>query len=152
MYCYIRRLFEQCSIPLFSLLHPSLDRLPRISDFLIHHPRAKFTVHLGETCTLLQTLPDLQVCFRDSRNPLLVLPCQVRDVPHGDGEDDPASANTERKGRSCAEEDVAVARDDAAGHGGDKNVDSAGHELLVRLAGRGEGGDGSCEGLFEVES
>src|SRR5699024_5026042 len=133
------------------LLDPTLNSLSGVSYLLIHVSYTDILVNLGEAHTLLDALTQLDVRLGDGREALLVLPGQVGHVPHGDGKDGPPGADAEGKGHGGAQEDVAVARDDATRHGGDEHVDGAGHELLAALTGRGQRGNGAGEGLLEVE-
>lgn len=108
-------------------------------------------VHLGHVDALLDALAGPDVRVRQGGELLLVLPRQRADVVHGDGEDGPGGAETEGERGSAAEDNAAVARNDATGHARDENVDGAGHEALAALAGRGQAGDGRGEGVLEIE-
>lgn len=136
---------------LFPLLNPVLQRLPHISDLVVNVLYTDLSVNLGERNSLLDALTQLDVRFGHSRELLLVLPRQVGDVPHRDGEDGPAGADAQGKGHGGAQDDAAVAGEDASGHGGDEDVDGARHELLAALSRRCQGGDCAGEGLFEVK-
>ncbi|KAL5872495.1 hypothetical protein ACKVWC_011588 [Pyricularia oryzae] len=109
-------------------------------------------MNLGKGDSPLGTLAGPQMGVCDDWEPLLVPPGQVADVAHGDGEDGPAGSDAKGDGCSGAEHDVAAARHDAAGHGGDQHVDQAGHQALAALARRGKRGQRRREGLLQVES
>lgn len=100
---------------------------------------------------MLDALTGANMRLRDNGEPLLVSPEQRARIGHGDGDDGPRGADAQRQRDRCAQEDVAVARDDAARHAGDQDVDEARHELLVGLARGGDGGDGRGERVLEVE-
>lgn len=136
---------------LFSLLYPALHGFPGICDLFIDVAYAELRMDLGEAHTLEQTITDLEMRLRHSREALLILPRKIRDIAHGDGEDGPAGSYAESERRRRTQQDVAVACDDTAGHGGDQDVDGARHELLTRLAGWGERRNRRCEGLLEVK-
>lgn len=106
---------------------------------------------LGHVDALLDALAGPDVRIRHGGELLLVLPRKRADVVHGDGEDGPGGAETEGERGGAAEDDAAVARNDAAGHTRDENVDETGHEALAALAGRSKAGDGGGEGVLEVE-
>lgn len=106
---------------------------------------------LGKRNGLLDALAQLDVGLCHGGEFLLVLPRQVGDVPHRDGQHGPAGADAQGKRHGGAQHNVAVAGEDAAGHGGDEDVDGAGHELLAALARGGQGGDCAGEGLLEVK-
>lgn len=136
---------------LFSLLNPVLQCLPHIGDLVVDVLYTHLPVDLGKRNGLLDTLTQLDVGLSHGRELLLVLPRQVGDVPHRDGEHSPAGADAQGKGHGGAQDDAAVAGEDAAGHGGDEDVDGAGHELLAALSRGCQGGDCAGEGLLEVE-
>lgn len=100
---------------------------------------------------MFNALTSADMRFRNGREPLLILPEQGAHVSHGDREDRPGGTDTQRQGEGRPEEDVTVARDNAARHTRYQDIDQTGHDLLVRLAGRGKGSDGGGEGLLEVE-
>ena len=136
---------------LFALANPALNRLPHAGNRLIDLLLRNLGVYLGHVDTLLDALAGPDVRIRHGGELLLVLPRKSADVVHGDGEDGPGSAETESKRGGATEDNAAVARNDAAGHTRDENVDEAGHEALAALAGRGEAGDGGGEGVLEIE-
>lgn len=136
---------------LFPLLNPVLQCLSHISDLVVNVLCAHLPVDLGKRNGLLDTLAQLDVRLCHGGELLLVLPRQVGDVPHRDGQHGPASADAQGKRHGGAQHDVAVAGEDAAGHGGDEDVDGAGHELLAALARGRQGGDCAGEGLLEVK-
>lgn len=105
----------------------------------------------GHVPTPLDTLACAYVRVGDGRESLLVLPQQVRDVAHGDGDNEPAGADAQRHGERGAQENVAVPSHDAARHGSHEHVDEAGHELLAALARGRQGCDGRREGVLQVE-
>lgn len=108
-------------------------------------------VDLGEADALGEALTQPDVRLGNDGEPLLVLPGEVGDVAHGDGQHGPAGTDAQGEGEGSAEDDAAVAGDDAAGHGGDEDVDGTGHELLAALPRGCQGRNGAGEGLLEVE-
>lgn len=105
----------------------------------------------GHAPSALDAVARAQVGVGDGGEALLVRPQQLRDVAHGDGEDDPAGADAERQGEGGAQEDVAVPRHDAARHRRHQHVHEARHQLLAALARRRQRGDGRGEGPLEAE-
>lgn len=136
---------------LFSLLDPALDYLPSFRHLVVDHARAQIRVNLSEASALLNTLTDPNVRVGHNGEPLLVLPGEVGDVAHGDGQDGPGGADADGEREGGAEEDVAVAGDNATGHRGDEDVDGTGHELLAAGPRGRERGNCVGEGLLEVE-
>lgn len=136
---------------LFALLNPTLDGFSRIRYLVVNELLSNLAVNLGKADSPGELLAELEMGISDSRESLLVLPRQVGNVAHGDGQYGPAGTNTESERDGRAEENVSVSGDDASGHGGDKDVDSTRHELLAALARWSERGNGSGEGLLKVE-
>lgn len=128
-----------------------LQLLPDVPDLLLHHGTGHGAV--GETSgpDVLGIVPQGEMLLRKGRDLLLVLPDEVGDVAHGDGEQRPSGdgAKGQRGGR--AQDDAAVPGDNGAGHGGDDNVGAAGEETLAGLRGGSQGGDGVGEGVLDVE-
>lgn len=120
---------------LFALLDPVLNCVSHARDLFVDVLSAGLGVDLGHLQALEDVLARPDVGLGDDGELLLVLPEQTADVVHGDGEDEPAGADAEGEGGGGAEQDVAVAADDAAGHARDQDVDEARHELLAALAG-----------------
>ncbi|KAK4165707.1 mitochondrial intermediate peptidase [Cladorrhinum sp. PSN259] len=89
-------------------------------------------MHLGEVNPLLDAIPRLDVRIRNRGDLLLVLPHQLADIAHSYGQNGPSSAQAQRKGSGRAQQDVAVAGNDATCHSGDENVDQAGPSLRQR--------------------
>ena len=82
---------------------------------------------------------------------LLPAPDEVADVLGRAGDDVVCGGHAGDDGGDEAHEDVPVARDDGAGHGGHQDVDAAGQQLLVALFGRGQRADCGCDVVFGVE-
>lgn len=89
--------------------------------------------------------------LRHSRNPLLILPGKVRDIPHSHRQEGPSRHGTEGKRRRRAEENATVTRDDGAGHGSDNHVDTTGKQLLARLGRGSQRGNGLGETVLDVQ-
>lgn len=136
---------------LFALLNPALNSFSRICYLVINELLANLAVNLCKADSSGELLTELEMGISNGRETLLVLPRQVRDISHGDGQYGPAGTNTESERDGRAEENVSVSGDDASGHGGDKDVDGAGHELLAALARWSQRGNGAGEGLLKVE-
>lgn len=99
----------------------------------------------------LDALAQLDVRLGHGGELLLVLPRKVGHVAHGDGEHRPAGTDAEGEGEGGAQHDASVPGEDAASHGSDQDVDSAGHELLAALSRGRQGGDCAGEGLLQVK-
>ena len=112
----------------------------------------------GHTCVGLARLnevvdprfcPEMRV--GNNRVLLLVGPNQVANVVRGDGQNGVGGCNADGGGHTGAQQEVAVACDDGAGHGGNKDVQGAGEDPLAGLLGRGERADGACERVLEAQ-
>lgn len=139
------------SSSLFSLLNPALHCFPHIRNLVLHHSDTKPAVNPGKAKPLFNTLAKSKVRLGHNRHTPLILPREIGDIPHSDRQHAPASANTKSQGRGDPEKNIAVPRDDAASHGGDKNIEGTGHDLLAAGLGWGEIGNSVCERLLEVE-
>ena len=92
-----------------------------------------------------------QVVVADHRVLLLPAPDEVANVLGRARNDVVCGGDTGNDGRDEAHEDVSVARDDGAGHGGHEHVNAAGEQLLIALFGRGERADCGGDVVFGVE-
>lgn len=82
---------------------------------------------------------------------LLVCPDQIADVFGCDGQDNVGCGDADSQGDGGAEQDVAVAGDDGAGHGCDKDVQRAGEDSLACFSGGRQRPDGAGEAVLEAE-
>lgn len=136
---------------LFALPHPVLDGFPGLADLVLQHAGRHLAVRNARLHKSGDTLLGPEVVLGNDGVALLVGPEQVTDVPRGDGEDGPRSDDADGDGHGRTEQDVAVAGDDAAGHGRDEDVDGAGHDLLARLLGRSQRRDGAGERVLQAQ-
>ena len=123
------------------LLDSFLDTLHLVHSLVIAH----LTVRLACLDEFPHALHRSGVVVGDDGIFLLVLPGQVAHIPRGNGDSVMRSSDTGDDGDSGSEQDVAVSRNDASGHGGDKNVDGARKELLTGLLGRSKRSEGAGE-------
>lgn len=106
-----------------SLLDPILKSLSYTSHLVHGLVIAHLAVCLARLDKVLDTFscPDVVVC--QDRVFLLVLPGQIADISGGDGNDVVSAGDASDDRDDASEEDVAVAGNDASGHGGDQDVD-----------------------------
>lgn len=125
--------------------------LSGIPNLILHLLPGHPTVRNPSVPDMLRLLAEQQVLISKSRNPLLILPHQVRDIPHSHGEKRPGGNGAECQRRRSAEEDTPVPGYNRPGHGGDNGIDAAREETLARVRGGSERCDGVGEGVFDVE-
>lgn len=92
-----------------------------------------------------------QVGVSQDRVPLLVLPCQIADILHCDGQHGVCSSEANGSRHGGSEENVAVPGHDTSGHAGDQDVQYTRKDLLAGLFGWGEGSNGRGEGMLQAE-
>lgn len=134
-----------------TLANQFLQLLPTFTDLFLHHRPCHSTVRHTRVPDVLRLLPELDMVLRHSRNPLLILPGKVRDIPHSHRQEGPSRHGTEGKRRRRAEENATVTRDDGAGHGSDNHVDTTGKQLLARLGRGSQRGNGLGETVLDVQ-
>ena len=134
-----------------TLANQFLQLLPTFTDLFLHHRPCHSTVRHTRVPDVLRLLPELDMVLRHSRNPLLILPGKVRDIPHSHRQEGPSRHGTEGKRRRRAEENATVTRDDGAGHGSDNHVDTTGKQLLARLGRGSQRGNGLGETVLYVQ-
>jgi hypothetical protein len=108
-------------------------------------------VRLASLHKVPHTLSHAQVVVPHNRVLLLPAPDEVSDILSGAGHDVVCGGDTSNDRRNEADENVPVARDDRAGHGGYQHVDSTGEELLVALFGRSQRADCGCDVVLGVQ-
>jgi hypothetical protein len=84
-------------------------------------------------------------------HPLLILPDQIRDIPHRHGKKGPSGNGTEGEGCRAAQETAAVTGNNGASHGSDDDINSTGEQFLAGFGGGSQGSDGVGEGVFDVQ-
>lgn len=134
-----------------TLANQFLQLLPTLTDLLLHHRPCHSAVRHTRVPDVLRLLAELDVILRHSRNPLLILPGKVRNIPHGHREERPGRHGTEGKRRRSAEENATVTRDDGTGHSSDNDVDTTWKQLLARLGRGGQRGNGLGETVLDVQ-
>lgn len=134
-----------------TLANQFLQLLPTFTDLFLHHRPCHSAVRHTRVPDVLRLLPELDMVLRHSRNPLLILPGKVRDIPHSHRQEGPSRHGTEGKRRRRAEENATVTRDDGAGHGSDNHVDTTGKQLLARLGRGSQRGNGLGETVLYVQ-
>lgn len=86
-----------------------------------------------------------------SRNLLLILPRQIRDIAHSHREERPSSHSTECKRRSSAEENAPIPRNNRPSHSSDNNINTTGEEFLAGISRRRKRSYGVGEGVLDVQ-
>lgn len=131
--------------------HQFLQLLPTLTDFLLHNTPCHAAMRHTRLPDVFRPLPKLQMVLRHRRNPLLVLPDQVRHIAHRHRQQRPRGHGPESEGRGRAEENAAVARDDRTGHGGDHGVDTTGKQVLTGFGRGSQRGNGVGESVLDVQ-
>ena len=134
-----------------SLLDPVLHARPCLGNLVLDHAHAHLRVGHARLPEAGHALLRPQVGVGQDGVPRLVLPDQIANVLHGEGQNGVGGANTDGCGDGCAEQDVAVSGDDAASHARNQDVQGTGEDSLARLFGRGQGADGGGERVLETE-
>jgi hypothetical protein len=99
-----------------AVLHPPFYLLSSSRSFLICPLTNQFSTDFGLCPRFSCEPPDLRVRVADEGYSLLVLPAQVGNVLHCDGDEHPTCRDSHGEGEGRSEEDAAVSGDDAAGH------------------------------------
>jgi hypothetical protein len=84
-------------------------------------------------------------------HPLLILPDQIRDIPHRHGKKRPSGNGTKGEGCRAAQETAAITGDDGSSHSSNDDIDSTGEQFLAGFGGGSQGSDGVGEGVFDVQ-
>lgn len=99
-----------------ALPDPSFQVFPGIRELALDQTDGSERMRLASLNEMADLLlgPEMRICEHGVF--LLVFPYQVADVPCGDGQYDIGGSNANCDRNGGAEQDVAVARDDGAGH------------------------------------
>ncbi|KAK5624477.1 hypothetical protein RRF57_000193 [Xylaria bambusicola] len=76
-----------------AVLDPALDDIASIADLFVDVVLAELCVQFRHLPSMLDALARAHVRLGNGREPLLVRPQKVREIAHGDGDDDPAGAD-----------------------------------------------------------
>jgi len=114
-----------------ALLDPSLKILACISQLALDHTNSSLRMCLSSLDELRDPVLHPEMGIRQHGVFLFVGPDEVSDVLGGDGQHELCSGDADSDGDGGSKEDVAVARDDGTGHGGDEDVESAWENLLA---------------------
>lgn len=137
---------------LLALLDPVLHGLTHALHLLFRHGQSHLAVRLASLHKVPDALGDAQVVVCDHGVLLLPAPDEVTDVLGCARHDVVGGGHAGDDGGDEAHEDIPVAGDDGAGHGGYQDVDSARQELLVALFRRREGADCGGDVVLGVQS
>jgi hypothetical protein len=81
----------------------------------------------------------------------LVCPDEVANIFRCDWQDNVGSGDADSQGHGASEKNVAVARDNGAGHGCDEDVQRTGEDPLARFPWWCQRADGACEAVLKTE-
>jgi hypothetical protein len=84
-----------------AFLDPRFYLLSRLSGRVVSPLSQNLGVYLGLLPCLSRETANLCVGVADDRNPLLVLPAQIRNIPHCNGNEQPAGCYTNGQRESC---------------------------------------------------
>lgn len=124
---------DACS--LFALSNPLLDSLTHALDLVDSLVVAHLRVCLSGLNEVGDTVADTDVVVTDNGVLLLVLPDKVADIASSDGQNSIRGTHTSSHGNNTAQQDVAVASNDATSHGSYKHVDTTRQKTLTTLSG-----------------
>lgn len=136
---------------LLALPDPVLHSLPDTLNLLFRHGQTHLAVCLAGLNKVPDALGDAQVVVPHDRVLLLPAPDEVANVLGCARDDVVCGGHTSNDRSNEADENVPVARDDRAGHGGHQDVDATREKLLVALFGRRQGADCGCDVVLGVE-
>lgn len=134
-----------------ALANQLLQLLPTLTDLVLHDTPCHSAMRQARLPDVFSLLPQLNMIVCQRRNPLLILPNEIRDIPHRHRQEGPRSHGSERQRRSGPEEDPTVARDDRPCHGSDNHIHTPRHEMLAGVRRGRQRSNGVGEGILDMQ-